>query len=86
LACALGEISNTARALERLAIIQQCAHVDDEPEDAAALAYASECLAQRVGWIADMAAKSAAPGLECWDTKTPIEWAMPPLFTKHGRA
>jgi hypothetical protein len=80
MACALGEISNTARVLERIAIMNQCADIDGDPLDSEALSYASQYLAQRVGWLADMAAECSAPDLVCGDIKTPLRWSMTPLF------
>ncbi len=80
LAVAMDEISSTAMVLERIAIMQECAPMDADPRDTAALLVASRYLAQRVGWLADMAAQCAAPGLECGDPKTPLQWSMPPLF------
>ncbi len=86
LACALSEISRTARAVQRIGIMQQCAPLAGDVEDEDALAFASQCLAQRIGWLADMASQCTAPGGEHVDLHSPLEWSMPPVFTDRERA
>jgi hypothetical protein len=86
LACALSEISLTARAIERIGVMQQCAPLDGDAEDEDTLAFANRCLAQRVGWLADMAMQCAAPGGGHVDLRSPLDWTMPPIFADHGRA
>lgn len=80
LALALDEVSRGARALERIALMQQRAQDDDDPRDVEALALVVEFLAQRTGWIADAASHGAAPGKSCVDLRTPLQWCMPPVF------
>ncbi|WP_305743918.1 hypothetical protein [Acidovorax sp. A1169] len=86
LACALSEISRTARAMERIGGMQQSAPLNGDLEDEDALAFASRCLAQRIGWLADMASQCTAPGGEYVDLHSPLEWTMPPVFAARGRA
>lgn len=86
LACALSEISLTARALQSIGIMRQSALQNEGAEDEEALDFASQCLAQRIGWLADMAAECGASTGGYVDRRSPLEWSMPPVFADRRRA
>ena len=81
LAAALAEISEGARAIDRLGFLLE-PFSDLDQEDRQALAYAVRMLGQRVGWLADTV--GIRNGVIDGAGLTAEDWMFPPLAKRSG--
>ncbi len=73
----LCDIASTAKVIDRLSVLLR--HVDDA-RDSDAFHIAIECLAQRIGWAADMAMERSSESIgPCYGGQAE-QWMMPPAF------
>jgi len=80
--CVLCDIATTAMQINRLTslLIEGCCQIEDE-----ALLLSVKCMAQRIGWAADMAMDGSRPSIGPCFGGAEI-WMMPPVFHDSERA
>ena len=73
---ALEEITRTARALSCIGMVLE----SEEGNLPSGLGIAVECLAQRVGWRADMVRENTAGHIAGEEIRGPLLWSLPLSF------